>query len=78
MSLFSLLDVDVAVPGGLKTSLRVMFSTASSFVISLVSLSSVRRYTPGMGYCLVLSGIWATVETPVMRSPQLKLTDHVS
>jgi hypothetical protein len=69
---------ECCVPGGLTTSLRVMFSTASSFVISLASLSSVRRYTSGMGYCLVLSGVWATVETPLMRSPQPELTGPVS
>jgi hypothetical protein len=47
-----------------------VFSTASSFVMPLASLSSVRRYTSGMGYCLVLSSVWATIETLVMRSPR--------
>jgi hypothetical protein len=45
----------------------VVHGVASSFVTSLVSPSFVRRHTPGMVYHPVLSGTWATVETPVLR-----------
>jgi hypothetical protein len=37
--------------------------------MSLASPSCVRRHTPGMVYRLVLSGMWVTVETLVLRSP---------
>jgi hypothetical protein len=53
-------------------------NTTSSFVIPLASLSSTRRYTTICGYCLVLSGVWATVETSMMRSPRLELIDPAS
>jgi hypothetical protein len=55
-----------------------VFDTTSSSVIPLVSLSNMRRYTLGMGYCLVLSSVWVTVETLVLRSPRLELTGPMS
>jgi hypothetical protein len=47
----------------------VVHGPASSFVMSLVSPSYVRRHTPGMVYHPILSGMWVTLETPVLRSP---------
>jgi hypothetical protein len=38
----------------------------SSSITSLVSPSSVRRYTPGMVYRTILSGTWVTIETLVL------------
>jgi hypothetical protein len=52
--------------------------TASSSVIPLASISSMRRYTPSMEYCLVLSGVWVIVETLVLRSPRSEFTGPAS
>lgn len=49
-----------------------MSRITSSVVIPLVSLSSMRRYTLGKGYCPVLSDVWATIETLLLRSPRLE------
>jgi hypothetical protein len=46
---------------------KVVSGTTSSSVIPLVSLSSMHRYTLDMVYCLGLSGVWATIETPMLR-----------
>jgi hypothetical protein len=42
---------------------------ASFSVIPLASLSSTCRYTLDMEYYLVLSGVWVTVGTPMLRLP---------
>jgi hypothetical protein len=48
---------------------RVQYSLI--FCHTLVSLFIMRRYTPDMGYCHVLSGVWVTVETSILRSLRL-------
>jgi hypothetical protein len=55
-----------------------MLGAASSLVMSLASLSSVRRYTPGMVYCPVLLGTRVTIESSALRSPRLGLTSPTS
>jgi hypothetical protein len=48
--------------------LRDVFSITSSSVIPLASPFIMRRRTSGMAYCLIPSGVWVTVETPMLRS----------
>jgi hypothetical protein len=56
---------------------RVVFSTASSSVMALASAFSMRRHTPSMGYCPILSRIWAIIETLMLRPVQPGLTGPV-
>jgi hypothetical protein len=53
---------------------RDIFSTASSFVIPSVSPSIMSRRMLGTVYRLISSGVWVTVETPMLRSTRLGLT----
>jgi hypothetical protein len=53
---------------------RVVFSTTSSSVMTLVSPFVTRWPTPGMVYCPGLSGILVTVEALMLRSLRPGLT----
>jgi hypothetical protein len=48
--------------------LRDVFNTTSSSVIPLVSPFIMCRRMPGTTYCSVPSGVWVTIETPMLRS----------
>jgi hypothetical protein len=58
--------------------LRDVFNTTSSSVIPLASPFIMRRRMLGTVYYLVPSGIWVTIETPVLRSLRLGLTGPTS
>jgi hypothetical protein len=48
--------------------LRDIFSIASSSIIPLVLPFIMRRHMPGTTYFPVPSGVWVTVEIPLLRA----------
>lgn len=52
----------------LTMRLRTVFSTASPSIMALMSPYIMRGHTPDMSCCPILSGVWVTVETSVLRS----------
>jgi hypothetical protein len=54
---------------------RDVFSTTSSSVIPLASPFIMQRCMPGKAYCPIPSSIWVTVETLMLRSLWLGLSD---
>jgi hypothetical protein len=74
-------DTDVSVLGGsccVEVRFRYVFGTTSSSVIPLASPFIMRRHMPGTVYCPIPSGVWITVETPMLRSMWLGLTGPTS
>jgi hypothetical protein len=57
---------------------RDVFSTTLSSVIPSTLPFIMRRCMLGMTYFHVPSGVWVTVETPMLRSLWLGLTDPIS
>jgi hypothetical protein len=58
-----------------EVRLRVVFSTASSSVMAIVSPFSMCWHTVGMACCHVPSGMWVVAaETPMLRSPSVLYT----
>jgi hypothetical protein len=55
-----------------------MYNTTSSSVIPLASHFIMHRRMPGTSYCPIPSGIWVTVETPMLRSLWLGLSGLTS